>query len=185
MAYYTNDMMLLIAPDTLKSLGVIDANLDEKSLAPIIKFVQDDILQNILGTKLYDNLLELAGTDLICQEGYECYKELLDGFIKWILAWAVMAECYTVFHTKLRNAGAVRITDNNIVPVSYSDMKKVAQDARDKADSYIVKLQKYLTCNYKCFPELKGCGCYGEKSPDKINGTGSPFYFDVKHRMRR
>lgn len=180
MSNFADDMTLLIQPDGIKALGLMDRNLDESDVKPVIKFVQDDSIQNLIGTRLLQKLLDLVSSGEICNEGNECYKELLDGYLKWILAWNVMAECHVTFYTKLRNAGVVTVRDNYIQPVSYQDMKKIAADYHDKADSYKVKLQRYLSCECSCFPELRGVEAWWEKRPDKVNGTHSPIFFPKK-----
>lgn len=177
---FADDMTLLISPDAIKALGVMDKNLDDKHISPVIKFVQDDSIQNLVGTRLYQKLLELVRDKEICSEGNECYNEILSGYLKWILAWNVVAQCHVTHYTKLRNAGVITVSDSNIQPVSYETMKKIASDFHDMADLYKVKLQKYLSCNCSCFPELKGVNEWWEERPDKVNGTHTPFYFPKK-----
>lgn len=180
MSNFANDMTLLISPDAIKALGVFDKNLDERHIKPVIKFVQDDSIQNLIGTRLYQKLLELVASNTICQDENKCYSDLLNGYLKWILTWSVVAQCHITHFLKLRNAGTITIGDTNFSPTSYETMKKVASDYYDKADSYIVKLQRYLSCNCSCFPELRGVEAWWEQSPDKTNGTHSPIYFPRK-----
>lgn len=177
MANFADNMVLLVSVDTIKSLGVLDRNLSEQNIAPVIKFVQDDTIQNLIGSRLYERLLFLVDNDSICDEGNECYLELLNGYLKWILAWQVRAQCNLVFHSQLRNAGVINMVDSSFTPISYSDMKKNKADISDMADSYIEMLKRYLSCNCGCFPELKGIDEWWQISPDIKNVTNSPIYF--------
>lgn len=174
---YSTNMTLLISPDAIKTLGVFDRNLNERQISPVIKLVQDSKIQSLIGTRLYERLLEMVEAGEVCDDGNECYAELLNGHLKWILAWLVASRCAVMFYTDIRNAGVITPTDTNFTPVSYETMKKVAADYADNADTYIAQLQRYLTCSCGCFPELREVTRWWEQSADTTNVTDTPFYF--------
>lgn len=183
---YLNSNHLLISPNCLKSLGVVGKNAHDSELNPIVKLTQDKILNNLLGTALYEQLLYLSstkdenGTLLICLEENECYEKLLNGYVKHILEHAVCAEYIRRNWVKIRNVIA-RPTDNNFQLLSHQDMKKVYHDFYDDADMYIARLQKYLDCSCSCFPELRGHNYKGYTLPDRKNVTNSLIYFENEY----
>ena len=60
--------VLLISEKTLKSNGVINNNVDGMYILPAIDYAQDAGLQPIIGTKLYNKLMDLVADGSIQQE---------------------------------------------------------------------------------------------------------------------
>lgn len=179
------NMTLLISPAMIKSLGPLDSNLNEDTIKAVIKYSQDTKIQQLLGTPLYVKLLHLIEDKEVCDAGNECFKELLDGYVKWILAWKVKGELVLDFSAKLRNAGVKYVVDANLQTPTTSDLWAIQQKWFDRADSYIVKLQNYMRCKNECFAEYQtyDCGwcCSDENAPDHTNGTHNPFFFPKNH----
>lgn len=174
---YPNSNSLLISAQDIKGYGVLDINVGEDILTPIVKYVQDEVIHNLIGTSLYDKLLDLIRTDEIKDEENEKYKELLDGYIFHIMAWKVKAECCVDFSEKVRNFGVGRVSDDRVYPDSWNDTQKVAAYFHNRADKYIIELSKFLGCNCNCFPELNHFNKWWEKKPGKNTVVHSSIYF--------
>ena len=56
----TMNEILLISEKTLKANGVINNNVDNMYIFPAIRYAQDAGLQPIIGTKLYNKLMDLV-----------------------------------------------------------------------------------------------------------------------------
>ena len=107
--------VLLISEKTLKSNGVINNNVDGMYILPAIEYAQDAGLQPIIGTKLYNKLMDLVSDSSIQQE--TDYKVLLDEYVTPYLLNKVTADIQIPLNYKLRNQGVVQNqADNTIVP---------------------------------------------------------------------
>ena len=143
--------VLLISEQTLKSNGVINNNVDGMYILPAIEYAQDAGLQPIIGTKLYNKLMDLVADDSIQQE--TDYKVLLDEYVTPYLLNKVTADIQIPLNYKLRNQGVVQNqADNTIVP-TMKDLQYVIQNYEYKAIFYGNRLSDYLMANKSKFPE--------------------------------
>mgnify|MGYP006053203411 CR=1 FL=1 len=143
--------VLLISEQTLKSNGVINNNVDGMYILPAIEYAQDAGLQPIIGTKLYNKLMDLVADDSIQQE--TDYKVLLDEYVTPYLLNKVTADIQIPLNYKLRNQGVVQNqTENTIVP-TMKDIQYVIQNYEYKAIFYGNRLSDYLMANKSKFPE--------------------------------
>ena len=143
--------VLLISEKTLKSNGVINNNVDGMYILPAIEYAQDAGLQPIIGTKLYNKLMDLVSDGSIQQE--TDYKVLLDEYVTPYLLNKVTADIQIPLNYKLRNQGVVQNqADNTIVP-TMKDLQYVIQNYEYKAIFYGNRLSDYLMANKSKFPE--------------------------------
>ena len=143
--------VLLISEQTLKSNGVINNNVDGMYILPAIEYAQDAGLQPIIGTKLYNKLMDLVADSSIQQE--TDYKVLLDEYVTPYLLNKVTADIQIPLNYKLRNQGVVQNqTENTIVP-TMKDIQYVIQNYEYKAIFYGNRLSDYLIANKSKFPE--------------------------------
>ena len=143
--------VLLISEKTLKSNGVINNNVDGMYILPAIEYAQDAGLQPIIGTKLYNKLMDLVSDGSIQQT--TDYKVLLDEYVTPYLLNKVTADIQIPLNYKLRNQGVVQNqTENTIVP-TMKDLQYVIQNYEYKAVFYGNRLSDYLMANKSKFPE--------------------------------
>ena len=143
--------VLLISEQTLKSNGVINNNVDGMYILPAIDYAQDAGLQPIIGTKLYNKLMDLVSDGCIQQE--TDYKVLLDEYVTPYLLNKVTADIQIPLNYKLRNQGVVQNqTENTIVP-TMKDLQYVIQNYEYKAVFYGNRLSDYLMANKSKFTE--------------------------------
>ena len=143
--------VLLISEQTLKSNGVINNNVDGMYILPAIEYAQDAGLQPIIGTKLYNKLMDLVADGSIQQE--TDYKVLLDEYVTPYLLNKVTADIQIPLNYKLRNQGVVQNqTENTTVP-TMKDLQYVIQNYEYKAIFYGNRLSDYLMANKSKFPE--------------------------------
>lgn len=160
--------VMLIAPDDVKSATYINYNVDDATLAPAIRETQEVWLQTIIGTRLYNRVLELVfnaieGTeDTIDDEDNAPYKDLLDGYIIPYLQAKVQAVIILPGSYPTRNMGVVHPSDANLNEQALRDILKVQQRYNATADRYATLLSRFLCENRKAFAELNTGKCCGD-----------------------
>ena len=143
--------ILLISEKTLKENGVINNNVDNMYIFPAIHYAQDAGLQPLIGTKLYNRLMDMVEDGTIGNN--EDYKYLLDEYITPFLLNKVTAEIQIPLAFKLRNQGVVQQTGENTYVPSLKDMQYETQNYENKANFYSNRLSDYLRANRSKYPE--------------------------------
>lgn len=140
----------LISVKTLKENSVINNNVDEMYVLPAVEYAQDSGLQPLLGTKLYNRLMDLVESGITEESDY---KYLLDEYITPYLINKVTADIQIPLSFKLRNQGVVQQTGENTYVPSLKDMQYVAQSYENKANFYANRLSDFLRANRSKYPE--------------------------------
>lgn len=141
----------LISEKTLKENSVINNNVDGMYVLPAIEYSQDAGLQPLIGTKLYNRLMDMVEDGTIGNN--EDYKYLLDEYITPFLLNKVTAEIQIPLAFKLRNQGVVQQTGENTYVPSLKDMQYVTQNYENKANFYGNRLSDFLRANRSKYPE--------------------------------
>ena len=100
--------VLLLSEQRLKEDSLINNNVDSMYIFPAIQTAQEIGLQPLLGTKLYNKLLEVVENG-----GDEQYFDLLDSYVIPYLEMKVMADIQIPLAYKIRNGGLVQNTSEN------------------------------------------------------------------------
>lgn len=143
--------VLLISEVTLKKNSVINNNVDGMYLLPAIEYAQDSGLQPLIGTKLYNKLMDLVEDGSIT--GNTEYKLLLDEYVTPYLLNKVTADIQIPLAYKMRNQGVVQQTGENTYTPSLKDTQYVIQNYENKANFYGNRLSDYLKANRTKYPE--------------------------------
>ena len=93
-------MILMISIKTLKDSYLIDDNLSDKYILPVIKKGQDFIIRPILGEKLYSQIIEEIENGILTEDSEDILNK-----IEPILAYYVMSEVVYSTAYKLKNEG--------------------------------------------------------------------------------
>lgn len=149
---------LLCTEKDLYKYTNLSGNLDVDKIVPFIKTAQDEQVRPVLGTKLYEKIMdEIDGGTLAGN-----YLTLLTDFVQPMLIWYAMSDLYLFHGFDVSNAGILRnIPQDKDLP-QMSDINALVQRARDKGDTYRKLLLKHL-CYY---PNL-----YPEYNADQEDGT--------------
>ena len=143
--------VFLLSIKTLKENSVVNNNVDEMYVLPAIEYSQDAGLQPLIGTKLYNRLMDMVEDGTI--ENNDDYKYLLDEYITPFLLNKVTAEIQIPLAFKLRNQGVVQQTGENTYVPSLKDMQYVTQNYENKANFYGNRLSDFLRANRSKYPE--------------------------------
>lgn len=143
--------VFLISEATLKKNSVVNNNVDGIYLLPAIEYAQDAGLQPIIGTKLYNKLMDLVENGSIT--GATDYKFLLDEYVAQYLINKVTADIQIPLSYKMRNQGVVQQTGENTYVPSMKDIQYVIQHYQNQADFYGNRMSDYLRANRTKYPE--------------------------------
>lgn len=161
--------ILLISEDKIKTLTNLDNNVFGKWLHPAIVQAQDIHLQSIIGSCLYNVILELVESGEIGETANEKYKDLLDNQIQDFLLYQTLVNVIPMINVNMANMGTVVSNDEHIQTLSQGNIDLVRGYYQGIADVYQKRLQDYLLNNCIYFPELNACNCEGVKPNLKSN----------------
>ena len=150
--------ILLISEATVKSNSEISDNLYGKYLLPAIRTAQEMYLQPVLGSTLYNNIIDAVSDGSITAETSSHIKELLDNYIQPYLLEKVIADLIPVVSAKVANLGTVHSKDEYVENLSVENAEKLQTLHTQKSDFYLRRMQEYLLANAQVF-ELDACTC--------------------------
>ena len=153
--------VLLLSEATLKSNSIVNNNLDSKYIQQEINEAQDDGLEPIIGTKLYNKLMDLVDTGDIT--GATDYKYLLDEYITPYLLNKTLSGIYKTSTDKVSNMGIVQLNGSNVVVPSQGERDLDKNVYEGRAGKRGIRLKEYLMANRDKYPEFgKATKCYEE-----------------------
>ena len=163
--------VFLLSQKVLKSNSLVNDNVDSSFILPAIEYAQDSGLQTILGTKLYNKLMDLVADGSIT--GETDYKYLLDEYVTPYLINKVTADIQLPLAYKFRNQGVVQQTGDNTYVPALRDIQYVVQHYNDQATFYANRLRDYLHANHSKYPEYcKIDSCADIHSSNNTYNTG-------------
>ena len=140
---------LLISPDFIKQVTILNDAIDSDQMFPVIRLTQDRHLQGFLGTKLYDKMLDQGIND----NWEEPYTTLREKYMLTSLAWWVVVELIPVLHMSLDNNAIVFRTGDTTSNIDKSYFDSMQEYARRTAHFYTGRMIDYLQWNQPLFPE--------------------------------
>ncbi|WP_136465530.1 hypothetical protein [Flagellimonas onchidii] len=141
-------VLLIKAIDITKNTP-LGANIDVNKYLHVIREAQVFVVEPILGTKLYDKVLADYAANTLTGD----YKTIHEEYIKPILYHSVAAEYILTASYNVANGGIFKNNPENSEPVSKTEVDFLVQNQRDKADTYINRLERFL-CD-KNLPEYR------------------------------
>lgn len=131
----------LISVTILKERTSIHGNIDEKLLYPEIKAAQDMYIHPILGTALFNKIvndINVSGTTT------GEYKTLLDDYIIDPLVYYVLAELPEAISYQFWNKGVIRKQGDSTELPTMSELIDISNKYRQRAEWYGERLTRYL-----------------------------------------
>lgn len=171
---------LLISEDNLKKMTIINDNVDWQTIKPIVMLVQDLYLQKLLGTDLYQKLMNdvIASLQPSPTPIPSNYKTLIDVYIADYLQWMIVAHAGTSIKYRYMNKGVMEKSSDNSSPISYDNLKAITDTWLNYAQEYGQILVKYINDNLTLYPEyLTNSGVF-KNQPIKV-AYDSPFVFSA------
>jgi hypothetical protein len=168
----------LISEAVVREYTGVDNNLDTALIKNGIREAQDIELKRIIGTLLYDKIIDLVSGGTITDSENSNYKTLLDDYIQNFLIYASYFYILDDIYIRSRNNGLIQPTggDNSEgVDRSLYNMKR--SSTKNKMEFYAQKLRDYIIEEEALFPELTESNKLYEQYPDYDEQYGSPFVF--------
>lgn len=158
--------ILLFKAEQIQRDSNIDHNVTLERVRDTLLYVQDSIIERVVGTCLYNQLKELVCSGDICLEEYKCYRDLLDNYLFPLAKYAVAQELMIPLSYKIRNAGVVQNTSDGLITTQANDIKYLIDYYRTRVEFYINRAVAYLCCRHSCFKQLCCCGgCCANQPP--------------------
>jgi len=173
----------LLSEIKLREYTDLDNNVDSALIKNAIRESQDIRLQSIIGTLLYNKIMDLVDNNEIDLPANSNYKTLLDNYIQNYLIYAAYWYALDAIYLRSRNNGLIKPTGGeNSVDVDRSLYNLKRQSVEGKMEFYAEKLTEYIIEENTLFPELNDSNKLYEQNPDYSNKYGSPFVFNKWNR---
>ena len=143
----------------IRSVTVIDTNVESKFLLSAMREAQDVHLQQIIGRSMSDKIANLILNDGINSEQNLAYKNLLDE-CQLFLAYQSVAILCLMTNVKISNGGIQQTSDENLSTLDVNDTFTIQTHFQNRADFYAKRLQEYILENRASLPEISERKCY-------------------------
>ena len=152
---------IFISEQYIKDSSYIDENVDVKLLRNSILETQEMQIRSIIGTGLYDELV----TQITAGTKTSLNNTLLDSYIKPALKYWVLHDSALILTFKVMNKSIVKRTAENTETIQATDLDKLMDFFKNRAEYYSERITKYLIENSNSYPLFLNPG----------NGTDTEF----------
>jgi len=168
--------VLIMSVEMLKQRTGIHSNTDAKLIYPEIKVAEDMYIHPILGTALYDKIINdinvsgsTQGTD---------YINLVNNYVLDCLQNYVLSSLPLVIPYQFWNKGIVRKTGDDTELPSMSELVDISNFYKQRAEFYATRLTRYLQQNASStvLPEYLQPGSGVDTIPPSLNDYTMPIY---------
>ena len=155
--------LLFITPDELAKTTILGGNVDRDKYTFSILNVQKTVIERLLGTELYDKIIN----DIENQTLTGLYEELYNNYVKPITKYESCAEYVEVSSFILDNGGLYKHTANNAETATFDETYRISQKYHALSQVYVQRFEKWICRNH--LPEYK---CHqDEVNASKIKNT--------------
>ena len=134
---------LFIQPSEMASTTILGGNVDIDKYLLNIANVQITVLEPLLGTELYDFILDGAENSTLTGD----YSTLYTEYVKPITKHQALAEYITVSGFMITNGGAFKHAPENAELMDKDEKALVSQIYSGMADTYIQRFLKWICKN--------------------------------------
>lgn len=143
---------LFITPEEIVKFTPIGGNVDTDRYIYIIYEQQRYLVEDIIGTALYDYI----NTEIIAENALTgLYLTLHEDYLKPILYNAVFSEYLLEGQYNIQDAGFFKAIPTSGESVPYEEIARLSTRAKSKADVWVERLQKWLCDVGNEIPEYK------------------------------
>ena len=142
---------LLISEAKIRAFSDLNESVDDALMVNAIREAQDIVIQPIIGTKLYNVIIEKIDNSSVSGS----YQTLVDDYIQPALVYASLYNITENVYVRTRNNGLLTPTGGeNSVNVDKNMYDTKRQSIFNKQQFYADQLSRYLNEKYNLFPEL-------------------------------
>lgn len=134
---------LFITPQEMASTTILGGNVDIDKYLFCIANVQLTTIEPLLGTELYDKILEEAEADTLAG----LYLTLYNDYVKPITKNEATAQYIEIASYMLTNGGLFKHTGENIEVVDKQEAQFLAQKYSGLAQMYVKRFEKWICKN--------------------------------------
>ena len=148
--------IILLSVDKLKENSIIDYNVEDKILESSIIDAQNIDIQYIIGSALYNEILNLVETGNITSGSTEIIdiKYLLDDFISPTLLKYSLYRSVLPMRISFRNKGLMENNSDNSQPVDKEFITYIENKFLNDCEFYSNKLKAYLCDFFVKYPDF-------------------------------
>lgn len=168
--------VLFISEARLKKLTAVHDNVEPQELTPFVQQAQDIYIQEILGTKFFNDLKDKIKLDTLNTNE----KTLLNNYIAPTLANYAVYLAFPSLNYKIKNKAVLNPTSEESQPTDLSSLKYVRGSVQDTAQFYAERTREYLRDNQELFPYYTNPGVDG-MMPNKHNPYFHGVYIPKKY----
>jgi len=144
------DITYFLSVQTWAEYGYTDINTDTKKLLPIIKAVQRNRIEPVIGTTLYNKIVDDVKADSLAG----LYKTLMDDHI--LPTMIAYCDYKATFHTTIQitNKTTGKNSDQHIEANDTSENNELRSEIIKDAKAYERDMKAFLCDNWDDIPEL-------------------------------
>tara|TARA_R110000765_G_scaffold413712_1_gene513892 strand:+ start:1096 stop:1716 length:621 start_codon:yes stop_codon:yes gene_type:complete len=142
---------LLISEAKVRAFSDLNESVDDSLMVNGVREAQDIVIQPIIGTKLYNELILKIDNNSVSGS----YQTLIDDYIQPALVYASLYNITENIYVRSRNNGLLTPTGGeNSVNVDKNMYDQKRQSIFNKQQFYSDQLSRFLTENLSLYPEL-------------------------------
>jgi len=167
--------VFIISESKIRQFTDMNDSVDTALIKNGIREAQDISLQRIIGTKLYQSILnKISGNTLT-----GAYLTLVNDYIQDFLLYASYYEILEAIYLRPRNNGLLTPTGGeNSINVDRQMYEVKRQSVQNKMEFYADKLASYISAESANYPELNQNSEIYEQWPDYGSQYRSPIVFN-------
>lgn len=169
----------MVLPELFKERTAVHSNVEDGLLAPEIKAAQDLYILPILGTALFDKILNDINANVIAGD----YKTLLDDYLIDTICNYVISELPIGLNYQFYNKGVTAKTSDNAQSPSMGELFDIVNKYKNRAEAYQKKTILYLkqSASQGKFPEYLNPGSGVDTIIPERNAYSSPIYLGEEY----
>jgi hypothetical protein len=137
-----------ISEDYLKNFMPVTSNVDPQLFFPFIQTAQIKYCNDILGSKLYNRLI-----DGLINSNLNSNETALIKLLRPMVGWYAVNEFLPFSNWKIKNKGVLEASGENLTNTGLTELKYLREEPLNQAQWYLQRVQEYLCKNGKLFPQ--------------------------------
>jgi|TARA_R110000851_G_scaffold274870_3_gene427442 hypothetical protein len=142
-------ILLFVTPLELTQGTMIGGNVDVSKYSPVMENVQDKVIQEMLGTELYDKII----ADKIAGNLTGLYLTIFDDFVKPITKFETCADYITLSPYVVNNAGLFKNQPDKAIQLESKEKEQASQWHHSIAEMHKNRFIKWINLNMTNVPE--------------------------------
>lgn len=163
---------LMMGETYLKQNSIINDNADMKVITPTIEDVQRLYIEDLLGTRLYNEILSQIASSNVSTLN----QTLLDSYLLPAMKYYVLCECTPVFKWRYMNKGVMVKNSENSQPADTQEILYMMDKWKNNAEKLAKRVTDYLCAESASYPLYSANSEPYESQPNLNNFTHGLFF---------